>query len=104
MWSTACSWNPRSGDSCGQLPQNVAATRLDLQRRQLVGARAPEIDDRNRYAALLRADQENRTLLWGGGRWRHWWLSDGQLVERPAPKPVEAPVAEPVANDLELVG
>jgi ABC-type bacteriocin/lantibiotic exporter with double-glycine peptidase domain len=58
----------------------------------------------SRYAVLLRADQENRTLLWGGGRWRHWWLSDGQLVERPAPKPVETPVAEPVAGELELVG
>jgi hypothetical protein len=58
----------------------------------------------SRYAVLLRADQENRTLLWGGGRWRHWWLSDGQLVERPAPKPVETPVAEPVASELELVG
>ncbi|QDE95978.1 ATP-binding cassette domain-containing protein [Myxococcus xanthus] len=58
----------------------------------------------SRYAVLLRADQENRTLLWGGGRWRHWWLSDGQLVERPAPKPVETPVAEPAAGGLELVG
>ncbi|NOJ95754.1 ATP-binding cassette domain-containing protein [Corallococcus coralloides] len=58
----------------------------------------------SRYAVLLRADQENRTLLWGGGSWRHWWLSDGQLVERPAPKPVETPVAEPVANELELAG
>ncbi|ABF86513.1 ABC transporter, ATP-binding protein/peptidase, C39 family [Myxococcus xanthus DK 1622] len=58
----------------------------------------------SRYAVLLRADQENRTLLWGGGRWRHWWLSDGQLVERPAPKPVETPVAEPAAGGLELAG
>ncbi|AFE09494.1 ABC transporter ATP-binding protein/peptidase [Corallococcus coralloides DSM 2259] len=58
----------------------------------------------SRYAVLLRADQENRTLLWGGGRWRHWWLSDGQLVEKPAPKPVETPVAKPAAGDLELVG
>ncbi|NVJ14041.1 ATP-binding cassette domain-containing protein [Myxococcus sp. AM010] len=58
----------------------------------------------SRYAVLLRADQENRTLLWGGGRWRHWWLSDGQLVERPAPKPVEPPVAEPVAGEMELAG
>lgn len=58
----------------------------------------------SRYAALLRADQENRTLLWGGGHWRNWWLSDGQLVERTAPKPVETPVAEPVAGGLELVG
>ncbi|WP_164013535.1 ATP-binding cassette domain-containing protein [Pyxidicoccus trucidator] len=58
----------------------------------------------SRYAVLLRADQENRTLLWGGGHWRHWWLSDGQLVERPAPKPVETPVAEPGAGGLELVG
>ncbi|QAT84947.1 ABC transporter ATP-binding protein/peptidase [Corallococcus coralloides] len=58
----------------------------------------------SRYAVLLRADQENRTLLWGGGSWRHWWLSDGQLVERPAPKPVETPVAEPVADELELAG
>nr|WP_240358369.1 ATP-binding cassette domain-containing protein [Myxococcus vastator] len=58
----------------------------------------------SRYAVLLRADQENRTLLWGGGRWRHWWLSDGQLVEKPAPKPVETPVAEPAAGELELAG
>ncbi|NNB90282.1 ATP-binding cassette domain-containing protein [Corallococcus sp. AB032C] len=58
----------------------------------------------SRYAVLLRADQENRTLLWGGGSWRHWWLSGGQLVERPAPKPVETPVAEPVAGKLELAG
>ncbi|AKQ65570.1 Lipid A export ATP-binding/permease protein MsbA [Myxococcus hansupus] len=58
----------------------------------------------SRYSVLLRADQENRTLLWGGGRWRHWWLSGGQLVERPAPKPVAAPVTEPVADKLELVG
>ncbi|RKI34482.1 ATP-binding cassette domain-containing protein [Corallococcus sp. AB004] len=62
----------------------------------------------SRYAVLLRADQENRTLLWGGGSWRHWWLSGGQLVERPAPKPVETPVAEPVAEPvagkLELAG
>ncbi|WP_375758776.1 ATP-binding cassette domain-containing protein [Corallococcus exercitus] len=58
----------------------------------------------SRYAVLLRADQENRTLLWGGGRWRHWWLSDGQLVERPAPKPVETPVAKPATGELELVG
>ncbi len=58
----------------------------------------------SRYAVLLRADQENRSLLWGGGRWRHWWLSDGQLVEKPAPKPVESPVAEPAAGKLELAG
>ncbi|WP_426730757.1 ATP-binding cassette domain-containing protein [Myxococcus faecalis] len=50
----------------------------------------------SRYAVLLRADQENRTLLWGGGRWRHWWLSGGQLVERPAPNPAETPAPEPV--------
>ncbi|CAM3575273.1 ATP-binding cassette domain-containing protein [Corallococcus sp. ZKHCc1 1396] len=58
----------------------------------------------SRYAALLRADQENRTLLWGGGRWRQWWLSDGQLVERSTPKPVGTPVVEPVAGALERVG
>ena len=58
----------------------------------------------SRYAELLRADQENRTLLWGGGHWRHWWLSDGQLVERPAPKPEETPAAKPGAGGLELVG
>ncbi|MCP3169272.1 ATP-binding cassette domain-containing protein [Myxococcus qinghaiensis] len=58
----------------------------------------------SRYSVLLRADQENRTLLWGGGHWRHWWLSDGQLVERTAPKPVETPVAKPAAGELELVG
>ncbi|MCY1032349.1 ATP-binding cassette domain-containing protein [Corallococcus sp. BB11-1] len=58
----------------------------------------------SRYAVLLRADQENRTLLWGGGRWRQWWLSDGQLVERSTLKPVGTPVAEPVAGALERVG
>ncbi|MFY2558653.1 ATP-binding cassette domain-containing protein [Corallococcus terminator] len=62
----------------------------------------------SRYAVLLRADQENRTLLWGGGHWRQWWLSGGQLVEKPAPVPVDTPVAEPVAKPaaggLELVG
>ena len=54
----------------------------------------------SRYAELLRADQENRTLLWGGGKWRNWWLADGRLVE----KPVASPVDKPVADKLELVG
>ncbi|AKF82287.1 ABC transporter ATP-binding protein [Myxococcus fulvus 124B02] len=58
----------------------------------------------SRYSVLLRADQENRTLLWGGGNWRHWWLSGGQLVEKPAPKPVEKPAAEPAAGGLKVVG
>ncbi len=47
----------------------------------------------SRYAALLRADQENRSLLWSGGEWRNWWLADGRLVEPRvgdrAAKPIE---------------
>jgi ABC-type multidrug transport system fused ATPase/permease subunit len=39
--------------------------------------------DKSRYAELLRADQDNHQLLWSSGRWRHWWLADGQLVEKP---------------------
>ncbi len=46
----------------------------------------------SRYAELLRADQENRTLLWSGGNWRNWWLADGRLVEKPLHKPGEAVV------------
>lgn len=37
----------------------------------------------SRYAELLRADQDNHSLLWGGAKWRHWWLADGRLVEKP---------------------
>ena len=54
----------------------------------------------SRYAELLRADQENRTLLWSGGNWRNWWLADGRLVERPVARPVD----KPAADKLELVG
>ncbi len=38
----------------------------------------------SRYAELVRADQDNHTTLWRGNSWRHWWLSDGQLREKPA--------------------
>jgi ABC-type multidrug transport system fused ATPase/permease subunit len=38
--------------------------------------------EKSRYAELLRADQENHQLLWSSGKWRHWWLADGQLVEK----------------------
>ena len=38
----------------------------------------------SRYAELLRADQDNHSLLWSGGAWRHWWLADGRLVEKPS--------------------
>lgn len=41
----------------------------------------------SRYAELLRADQDNHSLLWSGGNWRHWWLADGRLVEKPVVKP-----------------
>jgi len=37
----------------------------------------------SRYAELLRADQDNHAMLWGGTNWRHWWLADGRLVEKP---------------------
>jgi ABC-type multidrug transport system fused ATPase/permease subunit len=37
--------------------------------------------EKSRYAELLRADQDNHQLLWSSGKWRHWWLADGQLVE-----------------------
>lgn len=40
--------------------------------------------DRSRYAELLRADLENHKLIWSGGKWRHWWLADGKLVEKSA--------------------
>jgi ABC-type multidrug transport system fused ATPase/permease subunit len=40
----------------------------------------------SRYAELLRADQDNHSLLWGGANWRHWWLADGRLVEKPVEK------------------
>jgi ABC-type multidrug transport system fused ATPase/permease subunit len=35
----------------------------------------------SRYGELLRADQDNHSLLWGGANWRHWWLADGRLIE-----------------------
>jgi ABC-type multidrug transport system fused ATPase/permease subunit len=41
--------------------------------------------EKSRYAELLRADQDNHQLLWSSGMWRHWWLADGRLVEKPAP-------------------
>lgn len=37
----------------------------------------------SRYAELLRTDQDNHSLLWSGGNWRHWWLADGRLTEKP---------------------
>ncbi|HEX8111993.1 MAG TPA: ATP-binding cassette domain-containing protein [Kofleriaceae bacterium] len=40
--------------------------------------------DKSRYAELLRADLENHQLIWSGGKWRHWWLADGKLVEKSA--------------------
>jgi ABC-type bacteriocin/lantibiotic exporter with double-glycine peptidase domain len=39
----------------------------------------------SRYAELLRADVDNHKLLWASGTWRHWWLADGRLVEKPTP-------------------
>jgi ABC-type multidrug transport system fused ATPase/permease subunit len=44
-------------------------------------------DGTSRYAELLRADQDNHSLLWSGGNWRHWWLADGRLMEKPVEKP-----------------
>jgi ABC-type bacteriocin/lantibiotic exporter with double-glycine peptidase domain len=41
--------------------------------------------DTSRYAALLRADHDNHQALWSGDKWRHWWLADGQLVEKSMP-------------------
>ncbi len=41
---------------------------------------------KSRYAELLRADQDNHSLLWGGGKWRNWWLADGRLLEKPVEK------------------
>ena len=41
--------------------------------------------DKSRYGELLRADQDNHQQLWGGEHWRHWWLADGRLVEKPTP-------------------
>ncbi|HEY2510805.1 MAG TPA: ATP-binding cassette domain-containing protein [Polyangiaceae bacterium] len=38
----------------------------------------------SRYGALVRADEENHRLLWSGGAWRHWWLANGELREKPA--------------------
>ncbi|MCU0686282.1 MAG: ATP-binding cassette domain-containing protein [Polyangiaceae bacterium] len=43
----------------------------------------------SRYAELLRADQDNHSLLWSGGKWRHWWLADGRLAEKPAASPAK---------------
>jgi ABC-type bacteriocin/lantibiotic exporter with double-glycine peptidase domain len=43
----------------------------------------------SRYSELLRADEENRTLLWSGEKWRSWWLADGRLVEKSMAEPVE---------------
>lgn len=40
-------------------------------------------NEASRYAELLRADQDNHSLLWGAGKWRRWWLADGRLAERP---------------------
>ncbi len=40
--------------------------------------------DKSRYAELLHADLENHKLIWSGGKWRHWWLADGKLVEKSA--------------------
>jgi len=39
-------------------------------------------NESSRYAELLRADEDNRSLLWGGGNWRQWWLADGRLTEK----------------------
>ena len=41
--------------------------------------------EKSRYGELLRADQDNHKLLWSSGTWRHWWLADGKLVEKPRP-------------------
>ncbi|HEX7842876.1 MAG TPA: ATP-binding cassette domain-containing protein [Kofleriaceae bacterium] len=41
--------------------------------------------EKSRYAELLRADVDNHQLLWASGTWRHWWLADGRLVEKPTP-------------------
>jgi ABC-type multidrug transport system fused ATPase/permease subunit len=39
----------------------------------------------SRYAQLVRVDRENHRELWSAGKWRHWWLADGQLLEKQAP-------------------
>jgi ABC-type bacteriocin/lantibiotic exporter with double-glycine peptidase domain len=39
----------------------------------------------SRYAQLVRVDRENHRELWSAGSWRHWWLADGQLLEKQAP-------------------
>lgn len=41
-------------------------------------------DAGSRYAELLRADRDNFQLLWSNQSWRHWWLANGQLEEKPA--------------------
>jgi ABC-type bacteriocin/lantibiotic exporter with double-glycine peptidase domain len=41
--------------------------------------------DKSRYGELFRADQDNHQLLWSSGKWRHWWLADGRLVEKSTP-------------------
>lgn len=52
----------------------------------------------SRYGELLRADQDNHALLWGGASWRHWWLADGKLVERGGRGRVEAGVGAGAAE------
>ena len=49
----------------------------------------------SRYGELLRADQENRSLLWGGGKWRHWWLAGGRLEEKTVVSDVDAVLQVP---------
>jgi ABC-type bacteriocin/lantibiotic exporter with double-glycine peptidase domain len=51
-------------------------------------------NESSRYAELLRADQDNRALLWGGGMWRQWWLADGRLTEKPVDKRVDTRAEE----------
>jgi ABC-type bacteriocin/lantibiotic exporter with double-glycine peptidase domain len=41
--------------------------------------------EKSRYGELLRADLDNHQLLWRSGTWRHWWLADGRLEEKPQP-------------------
>jgi ABC-type multidrug transport system fused ATPase/permease subunit len=36
----------------------------------------------SRYAQLVRVDRANHRELWRASAWRHWWLADGQLVEK----------------------
>jgi ABC-type bacteriocin/lantibiotic exporter with double-glycine peptidase domain len=39
-------------------------------------------DPSSRYAALVRADEENRARMWHGKGWRQLWLGGGVLSER----------------------